>query len=87
MVFSVVVGPILGASIPIAAKLVLRGSAAKPPKAHIHHLAPARDNSVVNNPGGSEVVSLDGVLWLGPSHVDEGLPVGNHFLCCNEEGS
>jgi hypothetical protein len=62
IVFSVVVGPILGASIPIVPKLVLRGPAAQPPIAHIHHLAPMRDSSVVHDPSSSGVVSLDGAL-------------------------
>ena len=61
----VVVGPILGASIPIVMKLVLRCSTAKPPKAHIHHLIPARDNGVVDNPSSSGIVGLDGAFGLG----------------------
>ena len=87
MVFSVVISQILGASIPTVMEMVLRGPAVKPPKAHIPHLVPMRGNSVVNDPCSSGVVSLDGAPGLGPSHVNEDLPVGNHFSCCDEEGS
>ena len=87
MMLGVVVGPVFGASIPIVTKLVLRCSTAKPPKAHIHHLTPARDNGVVDNPSSCGVVGLDGAFGLGPTHVDKGLPVGNHLSCCDEKGS
>jgi hypothetical protein len=50
VVFCVVVSPVFGSSIPVVSKLVLRGSATEPPKVLIHHLAPAWDNSIVNNP-------------------------------------
>ncbi len=87
VVFCVVVSPVLGASIPVVSKLVLRGPAAEPPKTHIHHLAPTRNNSVVNNPCSCGVVGLDGALGLGQSHINEGLGVWNHFACSDEEGS
>jgi hypothetical protein len=80
VVFCVVVSPVFGSSIPVVLKLVLRGLAMEPPKAHIHHLAPVRDNSIVNNPCCCGVVCLNRVLGLGSSHVDEGLAVGNHLL-------
>ena len=81
MMLGVIGGPVFGASIPIITKLVLRCSTAEPPKAHIHHLTPARDNGVVDNPSSCGVVGLDGAFGLGPTHVDKGLPVGNHLLC------
>ena len=87
VVFCVVVSPVLGASIPVVLKLVLRGPAVEPPKTHIHHLAPTWNNSVVNNPCSCGVVGLDGALGLGPSHINEGLVVWNHFVCSDEEGS
>jgi hypothetical protein len=87
VVFCVVVSPVLEASIPVVSKLVLRGPAAEPPKTHIHHLAPTRNNSVVNNPCSCRVVGLDGALGLGPSHINEGLAVWNHFKCSDEEGA
>ncbi len=87
VVICVVVSPVLGASIPEVSKLVLRGSAVEPPKTHIHHLAPMRNNSVVNNPCSCGVVGLDGALGLGPSHINEGLAVWDHFTCSDEEGS
>ncbi len=58
--FCIVVSPVLGASIPVVSKLVLRGPAAEPPKTHIHHLAPTQNNSVVNNPA---AVKLS--VWMG----------------------
>ncbi len=80
VVFCVVVSPVFGSSIPVVLKLVLRGSAMEPQKAHIHHLAPAWDNSIVNNPCCCRVVCLNGAFGLGPSHVNEGLAVGNCLL-------
>ncbi len=87
VVFSVVISPVLGASIPVVLKLVLRCPAAEPPKMHIHHLAPTRNNSVFNNPCSCGVVGLDGALGLGPSQINEGLVVWNHFACSDEEDS
>jgi hypothetical protein len=49
VVFCVVVCPVLGTSIPIVSKLILGCLATEPPEAHIHHLAPARNNSIINN--------------------------------------
>ncbi len=83
VVFCVVASPVFGSSIPVVSKLVLRSLAVEPPKAHVHHLAPVRDNSIVNNCG---VVCLNGAFGLGPSHVDEGLAVGNHLLGSDKEG-
>jgi hypothetical protein len=87
VVFCVVVGLVLGSSIPIVSKLILRCSAPEPPEAHIHHLAPARNNSIINNSGSCGVVRLDRTFGLGPAHVDEGLVVGNHLACSDEQGS
>jgi hypothetical protein len=87
VVFCVVVSPVLGASIPVVSKLVLRGPAVEPPKMHIHHLASTRNNSVVNNPCSCGVVGLDGALGLRPSHINEGLAVWNHLACSDKEGS
>ncbi len=87
VVFCVVVGPILGSSIPIVSKLILQCAAMEPLEAHIHHLAPAWNNSIINNSGRCGVVRLDRTFGLGPAHVDEGLVVGNHLACSDEKGS
>ncbi len=79
VVFCVVVGPVLGARVPIVPELVLRCAATEPPEAHIHHFAPARHNGIINNSGCFGVVRLDWAFGLGPAHVDEGLAVGNHL--------
>ena len=76
--FCVVVSLVFESSIPVVSKLILRGLTMEPPKVHIHHLAPAWDNSIVNNPCCCGVC-LNGAFGLGPSHVDEGLVVGNHL--------
>jgi hypothetical protein len=68
VVFGVVISPVFGARIPVVTKLILRSTAAEPPEAHIHHLAPTRNNSVVNNPRRCGVVCLDGTFGLGPTH-------------------
>jgi hypothetical protein len=76
-----VVGPVPGAHIPGIMKLILGCGATEPPKLHIHHLGPGRDNSFVGNSHSCRVICLDRTFWLGPTHGNEGLAVGNHFSC------
>ncbi len=71
MVFSVVICPVLGSSIPVILKLVLRFVAIKPTKVHIHHLALTWNNCIVGNPSSCGVVSLDRAFRLGPTHINE----------------
>ena len=85
VVFCVVVGPVLGSSIPIVSELILRCAATEPPEAHIHHFAPARNNGIINNSGCCGVVRLDWAFGLGPSHVNEGLAMWDHFPSCDEQ--
>ncbi len=49
VVFCVVLCPVFGACIPVVLKLVLQCTATEPPEVHIHHLALARDNGIVNS--------------------------------------
>jgi hypothetical protein len=84
MVFSIVISPVFGARIPIVTKLVLGFLAMEPPKLHIHHFAPTRNNSIVGNTSGSGVISLDRIFGLGPSRVYKGLAVRNHLTCHDE---
>jgi hypothetical protein len=86
VVFGAMISPVFGTSIPVLTKLVLRCAASKPPEAHIHHLGPARHNRFVGNTDRGGVISLDRSFWLWPSHSNEGLPVGNHFLCHDKKG-
>ncbi len=85
VVFGVVVGPVLGACIQIKTKLILGCAATEPPKLHIQHLGPAGDNSLVGNSRCCTVICLDRTFRLGPTHGDEGLAVGNHFSCSDEQ--
>jgi hypothetical protein len=85
VVFDVVVCPVLGPCIPLITKLILGCMAMEPPKLHIHHLGPAGDNSLVGNSRCCRVICLDRTLRLGPTHGDEGLAVGNHFSCNDEQ--
>jgi hypothetical protein len=85
VVFGVVVGPVLGACIPVISKLILGCVAMEPPKSHIHHLGPAGHNSLVGNSSCCRVICLDRTFRLGPTHGDEGLAVGNHFTCHDEK--
>ena len=78
VVFCVVVHPVLGSCIPVVSKLVLSCPATEPPEVHIHHFAPARDNSIVNNPSSSGVVCLDRAFGLGLSHVPAKLSTHLH---------
>jgi hypothetical protein len=45
--FGMIVGPVLGAYIPVISKLVLRCTTMVPPELHIHHFAPARNDSFI----------------------------------------
>jgi hypothetical protein len=85
VVFGVVVGPVLGACIPVILKLILGCAAMEPPKLHIHHLGPAGYNSLVGNSSCCRVISLYSTFRLGPTHGNEGLAVGNHFMCRDEK--
>jgi hypothetical protein len=85
VVFGVVVGPVLGTCIPFITKLILGCMATEPPKSHIHHLGPAGDNSFVGNSRCCRVIHLDRTFWLGPTHGDKVLGMGNHFSCCGEQ--
>ncbi len=84
MVFGVVVSPVLGACIPVISNLILGLTATEPPKLHFHHLGPAGDNSLVGNSSCCRVKHLDRTFRLGQTHGDEGLAVGNHFTCHDE---
>jgi hypothetical protein len=44
-----------------------------------------RDNGEVGDANGSGVVYLDGHAWLGPTHFEESLMEGDHFLGCGVE--
>jgi hypothetical protein len=79
VVFGVVVGPVLGACIPVVSKLILGCVATEPSKLHIHHLGPVGHNSFVGNSCCCRVICLDWTFRLGPTHGNEGLAVGNHF--------
>jgi hypothetical protein len=85
VVFGVVVGPVLGTCIAVIMKLILRCSATEPPALHIHHLGPAGHNSLVGDSCCCRVIHLDRTFRLGQTHGNEGLAVGNHFLCSDEQ--
>jgi hypothetical protein len=80
VVFGMVVCPIVTALIPVVAELLLRFSAAEPPQAEVHGFGFLRDNGEVGDANGSGVIHLDWRAWLGPTHFDEGLMEGGHFL-------
>jgi hypothetical protein len=87
VMFGVVVGLVLGARIPVITKLILGCAAAEPPKLHTHHLGPAGDNSFIGSSRDCRVISLNRTFWLGPTHGDEGLAVGNHFSCSDNSAA
>jgi hypothetical protein len=66
VVFGVVASSVLGSSIPLVAKLVLRGLAMEPPEVRIHHFASARKNSISGNSSSFGIVCLDRAFRLGP---------------------
>jgi hypothetical protein len=65
VVFYVAVHPVLGSCVTVVLKLVLRCPAMEPPEAHIHHLAPARDNGIVTTPAAVELSVWIGLLGWG----------------------
>jgi hypothetical protein len=89
VVFGVVVCPIVAAFIPLVTELLLRFSALEPPYVEVHGLGLLQDNGEVGNTNanGSGVVCLDGSAWLRPTHLDESLTEGDHFLGCGEESA
>jgi hypothetical protein len=48
----------------------------------VHGLGLSQDNGEVGDANGSGVVSLDGSAWLRPTHLNESLMEGGHFLGC-----
>ena len=87
VVLGVVNGPVHCSLIPVVLELVLGGMATEPPNLYIHHFAPAGNNCVVGHSNSCGVVRLDRAFWLGPAHVNQGLAMGYHLLCCYEECS
>jgi hypothetical protein len=85
VMFGVVVSPDFGACLPVILKLFLRNATTELPEAHILHIAPAWNNFFIGKPCGSRVICLDRASWLGPTHVNGGLVVRNHFSCRDEE--
>ncbi len=83
----VIVCPIVTAFIPVVAELLLRFLGAEPPKAEVHGLGFSWDNGEVGHANVSGVVCLDGCAWLWPTHFDEGLTEGDHFLRCGGESA
>ncbi len=76
VVFGVIVGPVLGACIPVISKLILGCVATEPPKSHIHHFWPAGHNSLGGNSCCWRVIHLDRTFRLGWTHGDKGLAAG-----------
>jgi hypothetical protein len=85
VVFGVVLGPVLGTFISVITKLILGCTAMEPPKLHIHHFGPARDNSLVDNSCCCKVICLDRTFGLVPTLCNEGLAAENHFSCHDEQ--
>ena len=73
MMIGAVVGPVLGAGIPVKAKLALAFSTAKPVEESVDRLHFPLDNSVVDNAGSGGVDSLRRGWRLGPYHLDQRL--------------
>ncbi len=46
-----------------------------------------QDGVEVGDANGSGLVHLDGCAWLRPTHFDEGLMEGGHFLGCGVESA
>ncbi len=85
LVLGVVVRPIVTALITVVAELLLGLLAVESPYAEIHGLGFSWDNCEVGDANSSGVVRLDECAQLGPTHFDEGLMEGGHFLGCGAE--
>ncbi len=53
----------------------------------VHGLGIARGDGEAGDANGSGVVHLDGCVWLQPTHFNEGLMEGGHFLGCGVESA
>ena len=60
VVFGVVIGEIVGAFVPIEAKLALGFSTSEPMDSHANHLDAACDDSIIYESDCSRIVCLDG---------------------------
>ncbi len=87
VVLGVVVCPIVTAIIPVVAELLLRFLAAEPPLTEVHGLGFMWDDGEIGDANGSGVICFDGCAWLWPTHFDEGLTEGDHFLGCGVESA
>jgi hypothetical protein len=56
----VVVGPVLGACIPVISKFILECAVTEPSKLHIHHLGPAGTIVLLVTP-----VAVELSVWIG----------------------
>ncbi len=53
----------------------------------VYQLGLLQDDGEVGDVNGSGVVCLDGSAWLRPTHLDESLTEGGHFLGCGVESA
>jgi hypothetical protein len=53
----------------------------------VHGLGFLWNNGEVGDTNGSGVVPLDGHAWLQPTHFNESLKEGDHFLGCGVESA
>ncbi len=83
VVLGVVVCHVGGAFFPVKAELALGSTASEPMEMHPDHLDPALNDCVLDESGGSGIVSLDGRWWLFPTHFFERIAQGDHFACCD----
>ncbi len=79
--FGVVIGEIVGAFVPIEAKLALGFSTSEPVDSHANHFDAACDDGVVYESDCSRIVCLDGRLGLWPTHFSECVADGYHVTC------
>ncbi len=80
VVFGVVVCPIVAAIIPVVTELMLGLLASEPPQVEVHGLGLLWDDGEVGDTNSSGIVWLDGSVWLRPTHFNESLTKGDHFL-------
>ena len=85
VMLSAVITLVIRPWVPVVTIVFLGFVASNTPEKHVHLFHVADNNGVVGDSNCSEVVGLDGVLGLWPSHFNKSLTHGRHRLGSDEQ--
>ncbi len=87
VVFSEVVGEVVGSFAPVDMIVALGGTVFDPVETHVNGFGAFLLNCVVRKTNSGGVVDLDGCGWLGMAHFGKGGADGNSFLGIDVSGA